>query len=140
MNCKDCGKDIAPGEKRNGRQCLPCKYRIDYANRDKTKVRERERRFRQTPKGKLYRLNCNRKRRGMKMAAGKYDGIVVHHQGQDCTYCGSPAECIDHVFPLVHFNDDRESNKVPACLSCNSQKKDLHPLVWLLRVAAQGVP
>lgn len=39
-----------------------------------------------------------------------------------CTYCGEPADTIDHVRPRSFGGTDDPENRVPACVSCNSHK------------------
>lgn len=39
-----------------------------------------------------------------------------------CTYCGAPAEHIDHIIPLARGGEHRIGNLTPACASCNLSK------------------
>lgn len=51
-----------------------------------------------------------------------------------CHYCGgrvAPQELtLDHVVPLIRGGRSTRGNCVPACKTCNNQKKDLLPLEW----------
>lgn len=44
--------------------------------------------------------------------------------GQDCVYCGRPANTVDHIIPKIKGGQDVAWNLVPCCKSCNSSKKD----------------
>jgi hypothetical protein len=81
------------------------------------------------------RLRKHRQLRRARARNARTDDAQVPFEGEACAYCGAPAECVDHVYPLAHYLDDRACNKVPACRSCNSAKSDSHPLAWLLRLA-----
>jgi 5-methylcytosine-specific restriction endonuclease McrA len=48
-----------------------------------------------------------------------------------CVYCGEEATAVDHVRPLTQGGWEHESNLAPACLSCNSSKKDRLLTEWL---------
>ena len=56
-----------------------------------------------------------------------------------CSYCGlrfSPRELtMDHKTPLIHGGRSSRSNCVPACFSCNQQKKNLPAEVWRTTLA-----
>ena len=46
-----------------------------------------------------------------------------------CAYCGiRPYEILEHFLPLFHGGGTTQDNCIPACPSCNSQKRDMHPL------------
>lgn len=51
--------------------------------------------------------------------------------GATCIYCGKEAQQIDHVIPLSQGGPDLESNKVSACVACNSTKGAMTPAQWL---------
>ncbi len=54
-----------------------------------------------------------------------------------CAYgCGRPAYALDHVWPVARGGESRPDNLVPACIQCNSSKKDSDPWPWLGRFAA----
>jgi 5-methylcytosine-specific restriction endonuclease McrA len=49
----------------------------------------------------------------------------------ECSYCNNPAETWDHVIPVSKGGLTREDNILPACVICNSSKKDRDLLEWL---------
>lgn len=80
---------------------------------------------------------CVRRRRALKLAAGfgwKRTDFVEKCllMGWKCSYCGCAltveTATADHVMPISRGGSDAITNIVPACLSCNSKKKDKHPL------------
>lgn len=52
-----------------------------------------------------------------------------------CVYCGAPAESIDHIVPVARGGSGEWQNLAPACLSCNSSKRDEDLLAFLLRTS-----
>lgn len=59
-----------------------------------------------------------------------------------CTYCGGPAQTLDHVLPQGRWPDlaQRLSNLTPACKSCNSQKNCRTVDEWKASRLAKGLP
>lgn len=54
--------------------------------------------------------------------------------GDQCAYgCGSPAEVIDHVWPVAQGGKSTPGNLVPACADCNGKKSDKNPTPWVER-------
>jgi 5-methylcytosine-specific restriction endonuclease McrA len=53
-----------------------------------------------------------------------------------CAYCGAPATTWDHIVPVSKGGKTEPGNIVPACLSCNSSKKDSDLDDWLARRSA----
>lgn len=52
-----------------------------------------------------------------------------------CAYCGTPpiddkSLTIDHVKPRCRGGEDRTSNVIPACESCNSHKGSMEWVAW----------
>ena len=43
-------------------------------------------------------------------------------RGLICTYCGAPANTIDHIKPRSRGGSEDRKNLTPACKSCNSSK------------------
>jgi 5-methylcytosine-specific restriction endonuclease McrA len=49
---------------------------------------------------------------------------VLKRDDYSCYYCGSPANTVDHLIPLVKGGSHEEHNLVACCTRCNSSKKD----------------
>jgi 5-methylcytosine-specific restriction endonuclease McrA len=51
-----------------------------------------------------------------------------------CYYCGQktpPAKLtMDHIIPIARGGKSTKGNVVPACKTCNTQKKQLLPMEW----------
>ena len=50
-----------------------------------------------------------------------------------CSYCGLPADTVDHIEPLQGGGDSSSANLTAACRSCNASKSDTPLLIWLAR-------
>lgn len=61
----------------------------------------------------------HRNRPGFK-ANSRLHREVWERDGDECRYCGFPAECIDHVEPYVYRHNNHLSNLVLACNRCNA--------------------
>ena len=60
----------------------------------------------------------------------------------ECVYCFGPATTHDHIIPRGREGWDAPGNIVPACLPCNTSKRDRTPEEWLadgLRGGHHGV-
>ncbi len=76
-------------------------------------------------------INFLTKRRQFRLkgARGNYtkeevDNLFVKHEGR-CYYCKvNKATSIDHVIPISRGGSNYIHNLVPACIPCNSRKKD----------------
>ena len=64
---------------------------------------------------------------------------LVESFGQCCAYCGEQGKLtLDHVVPLSRGGDHTLTNILPACSTCNSRKRDLTALEFLLRNLERG--
>lgn len=63
-------------------------------------------------------------------------------QPQQCVYCGSEGPLsVDHVVPISYWREyhvkrrvlDNESNRVIACIKCNTEKGSMPPKEWFER-------
>ena len=69
---------------------------------------------------------------------------IYHRDGLSCVYCGATMEegarlTLDHVVPCELGGDNKESNLVTACLSCNSAKQAKSLAQFLVILADKGV-
>jgi len=53
--------------------------------------------------------------------------------GGRCVYCGAAAETCDHIIPVSQGGQTIPGNVAPACLKCNSSKRDAEVFEWLKR-------
>src|SRR5690606_18969213 len=49
---------------------------------------------------------------------------LVAAAGGACVYCGGDYESLDHVYPITLGGPHCVENLAPACISCNSSKRD----------------
>ena len=84
------------------------------------------------------RRNAKRKSNGI-FVISKKELITL---GQSCCfYCGSTERItIDHVIAIARGGTDSIGNLVPACKSCNSQKRHLTIMEWRLFKARRNPP
>lgn len=61
---------------------------------------------------------------------------IIKSYGGKCAYCGCAPECLtrDHIIPLSKGGADTPSNVAPACRSCNSKKRDLTVVEFMLEL------
>jgi 5-methylcytosine-specific restriction endonuclease McrA len=81
------------------------------------------------------RIEFNRKYRARKHgASGDATQAQINARaaffGGVCSYCGGAYECIDHVIPLSRGGSNWPANLRPACLSCNSSKRNKTLAEW----------
>jgi 5-methylcytosine-specific restriction endonuclease McrA len=43
-----------------------------------------------------------------------------------CTYCGDPANSIDHIVPIIKGGTSERENLTPACMDCNRKKRAMN--------------
>lgn len=53
----------------------------------------------------------------------------------ECYYCQTPLDAknttMDHIVPISRGGKSQRSNLVPACHSCNLEKRSLTPVEWI---------
>jgi hypothetical protein len=69
-------------------------------------------------------------RLGPRGSYGRFGDVLVR---DPCAYCGDVANSIDHIEPRVAGGTDDYGNLTAACQSCNSSKRDVPLLFFLLR-------
>lgn len=83
----------------------------------------------------LYRIERrqharSRKRKTAKIPPHYYTWLFDHFAGK-CAYCGKTATTIDHIIPISKGGQTEPANLLPACVSCNSSKKDTDFDLWV---------
>lgn len=68
-------------------------------------------------------------------ARQQWKDSIKHAWGNCCAYCGKPpiddtSLTIDHVKPKAKGGEDRTSNVIPACRSCNANKGSYDWISW----------
>ena len=76
------------------------------------------------------RARVHARRRGIAPVPSDANLVAELFDGR-CAYCGGPHESWDHVVPVVSGGDSLPGNVVPACVTCNSSKKDRKVWSWL---------
>jgi hypothetical protein len=74
----------------------------------------------------------------------RYTRVAIYlRDGYACVYCGKGEDedllTLDHRVPAVLGGDNRPSNLVTACLTCNSAKADLSVRAFLAQLRERGV-
>lgn len=57
-----------------------------------------------------------------------------------CAYCGGQIDCFDHFVPWSKGGKTIPGNMIPACIPCNSGKKDMDPIEFLDSKPAGSIP
>jgi 5-methylcytosine-specific restriction endonuclease McrA len=118
--------------------------RIAYANERIAANPDRHKRYMSISKKRNYlavaantrRRNARRKANGVYLITKKE--LERLNRGP-CFYCGVAEQItIDHVIAIARGGVDGISNLVPACKSCNSQKRDLTIMEWKLKKGRVG--
>jgi 5-methylcytosine-specific restriction endonuclease McrA len=113
--------------------------RIAYANARIYQDPERSKRYNAISKKRNHlAVAANTRRRN---ARRKFNGVYAITKKElerlnrgPCFYCGSTQQItIDHVVAIARGGVDGIGNLVPACKSCNSQKRELTIMEWKLK-------
>lgn len=78
------------------------------------------------------REQARRRRLGRDELAIEYADVLLL---DPCSYCGAPADTIDHIEPVIDGGTNEWCNLTAACASCNSSKHARPLLIFLLRRA-----
>ena len=126
-----------------------------YRQNNHEAITERNRRYYQNNREKvakarrLYKQNnpdvirkSDRKRKALKVQTSHIPytlaELASRYEQFDCccAYCGSECpDTIDHFIPLSKGGVDSVSNYVPACLRCNTSKRDSEAFAWYRKQA-----
>lgn len=110
-------------------------YNRNYSESNRFSIRERQKQYRNTPKGKAVALaNCSNRTMAVR------DGDVTTAQMQNliknsknCFYCGKELLLfhIDHYIPLSKGGRHTISNLVVSCPKCNLRKSNKLPEAYI---------
>lgn len=122
----------------HGCRCSICveahnaRNRAEY-QRNKESHRAKYLRWRATEKGRLHYRLAQQVHRGAGPKTDEdklYASIVLR---DPCSYCGAPAQHLDHIVPKSRGGEGDWHNFTGACASCNSAKKDRSLAEFLVR-------
>ena len=52
-----------------------------------------------------------------------YRALVFERDGNECVWCGQPADSLDHIIPQYDLGRYHPTNLMPACQRCNSERQ-----------------
>lgn len=118
--------DRSRGDGRSAR-CMACRRKPKQLRLIRPTPAERDRVRYATDVG--YRLERREHTRSRKHGVQKLtaDDIGTILEGTDglCLYCDRPHATLDHIVAVSRGGSTRRSNLGPACVSCNSRKRDM---------------
>lgn len=94
-------------------------------------------RYRQTPRGKAVERASKEKRRRVPYTPEAVEWMASLVDPL-CTYCGKPADTIDHIVPIAKGGTGDIDNLTPACRSCNSKKHTTSLAAFAKRMGLTG--
>jgi 5-methylcytosine-specific restriction endonuclease McrA len=102
-------------------------------------LKNRERRYeyrrRRMQENEDFRLrvrhSSTQRRRNIKYTQAALDYVPVL-RCDPCSYCGQPAESVDHIVPVIAGGSSDWDNLTAACRQCNSSKRERSLLAFLL--------
>lgn len=148
--CAQCNVPMPPGKRPHAVYCTRnCKTRAGYKRRpprDEAARYLREREHRLAYAAKYQRANpqvpqrAKRKRKARIAGAGLFTvtardwaRTIARYDG--CAYCGGHGRMsMDHVVPISRGGRHSIGNLVPACINCNSSKRDRTIMEWRLKL------
>jgi 5-methylcytosine-specific restriction endonuclease McrA len=129
----------------NRDELLPRMRAYREANKPALRAKEKARREANRPRvAARHRAYQNKKRaelRGCEIAPDVSPETYARIMAGDpaCTYCPAPATHVDHVWPFDLYGVETDENLVPACATCNSDKKAKPLTEWSWAKVKYGV-
>jgi hypothetical protein len=115
-----------------------------YNKNNRHKRRELEADWRKRNPDKVQAIKSRRRARKSGAVLIPFDVEQIERRWNDldnrCVYCGTAWEQKDHFIPLAKGGSHSLENLLPACLGCNSSKRDSEPLKWLRKRPFTSVP
>lgn len=110
-----------------GRETLLARKRTPQ-QRDNENARRKERYAEDEEYRKKAKFAVKNRKRAFSEGAEDYYWIL---RNDPCSYCGAPAESVDHIDAWVESADGQWENLTAACTSCNSSKGSRSLLQYL---------
>ena len=107
---------------------------LEYNRQHKEQLAEYMTKYRKTEKYLTRLRNVNAARRARKKSVDHgcvTSADISYLLTLPCTYCSAQAEHVDHYIPLARGGAHCRTNLRPACVACNSAKRDKMPETWL---------
>jgi 5-methylcytosine-specific restriction endonuclease McrA len=119
------GRLSATGTKRKAR-CKGCdlKYQREWREKNKERVAAKQKaRYRAKHDERLaYHRRWRMAKKGAPLteAGEEFVNVLL---GDPCSYCGEPADTVDHIVAIKDGGDSDWDNLTAACINCNSRKQ-----------------
>lgn len=124
--CRLCGSWLPQDEINKQGLCRPHQ-----------RAQDRER-YRNDPDHRERRLaHSSRRKRGVERVPDFAGELLLELFEGGCAYCDNQAETWDHVVPVSKGGITEPANIVPACISCNSSKRDRNLDAWLTKTGRE---
>lgn len=114
-------------------------YAREYARRMRSEqpelLRARFAAWAASPRGRAWFAGNRSRRRGVPYTPEALEWLESLVD-PECTYCGQPADSIDHIVPVSKGGTGDRDNLTPACMTCNRRKGSLDRDTFLMRLEA----
>lgn len=97
---------------------------------DPQKYRDRFNAWAKSPRGRMWFHEKRAERRGVPYTEEALEWLESLDSPL-CTYCGEPANTIDHIVPVSRGGTGERDNLTPACARCNTRKNAMSVSAFL---------